>query len=214
MLKTYKKVWYNHDVCCQPYAFMHLIGKPTTSSSCCAFCYSFVAQQHCHPQKRPGFHCAKRCAKRDQKKVASIHKYFSSNCLVKCHHPYTAVCWAIHLASPQSARQHDHQLCNARELALLRRVFSQLLSCKRCSLPTLCGSRLSSFLYMNVFIRYCVLKLILCWSSRCKCFTEQTLQVVSLFPASKNWLTHSQYLVSLKRGGSLMCVGRMEQYGV
>lgn len=106
----------------------------------------------CHPQKRPGFHCAKKCTNREQKKVASIHKYFSSNCLVKCHHPYTAICWAIHLASLQPARQHDHQLCNAQELALLKRVFSQLLSCKRCSLPTLCGSRLSSFLYMNVFI--------------------------------------------------------------
>lgn len=106
----------------------------------------------CHPQKRPGFHCAMRCTNREQKKVASIHKYFSSNCLVKCHYPYTAICWAIHLASLQSARQHDHQLCNAQELALLKRAFSQLLSCKRCSVSTLCGSRLSSFLYMNVFI--------------------------------------------------------------
>lgn len=152
--------------------------------------------------------------KQRPKKVASIRKYFSSNCLVKCHHPYTAVCWAIHLASPQSARQHDHQLCNTQELALLKRTFSQLLSCKRCSLPALCGSRLSSFLYMNVSIRYCVLKLILRWSSSCKCFTDQTLQVVSLFPTSKNWLTNSYYLVPLRRDGSLMCVGRMEQYGI
>lgn len=205
MLKTYKKLWYNHDVCCQPYAFIRLIDKSTISLSCCAFCCSFVVQQHCHPQKRPGFHCAKRCTNREQKKVASIHKYFSSNCLVKCHPPYTAICWAIHLASPQSARQHDHQLCNAQEHALLKRVFSQLISCKHCSQPTLCGSRLSSFLYMIFFIQFCELKLILCCSSNFKCSTEQTLQVVSLFPATKNWLTNSYYLVPLRRGGSLTC---------
>lgn len=167
----------------------------------------------CHPQKRPGFHCAKRCTNREQKKVASIHKYFSSNCLVKCHHPYTAIAWATHLAPPQSARQRDHQLCNTQELALLKRIFSQPLSYKRCSLPTLCGYRLSSFLYMNVFTWYCVEKLILGWSSSCKCLTEQILQVVSLFLATKNWLTNS-LSGTPRRGGSLVCVGRVEQYGV
>lgn len=152
MLKTYKKLWYNRDVYCQPYAFTELIGKPTISSCCRAFCYSFVAQQHFATHKKGQDFTVLWDVQTESKKVASIHKYFSSNCLVKCHYPYTAICWAIHLASLQSARQHDHQLCNAQELALLKRAFSQLLSCKRCSLSTLCGSRLSSFLYMNVFI--------------------------------------------------------------
>lgn len=214
MLKTYKKLCYSHDVCCQSYAFIQLIEKPTISSSCCAFCYSFVAQKQFATHKKGQDFTVLRDVQRGKKRVAPIHKRFSSNCLVKCHHPYTAICWAIRLVSPKSASQRDHQLCNAQELALLKRIFSQPLSCKLCSLPTLCGSTLSSFLYMNVFIWYCVLKLILGWSSSCKCFTEQTLQVVSLFPATKNWLTNSYYLATLRRGGGFVCVGGVEQHGV
>lgn len=37
---------------CHQNAFVQLIGKLTTRSSCCAFCYSFVAQQHFATQGR------------------------------------------------------------------------------------------------------------------------------------------------------------------
>lgn len=67
---------------------------------------------------------------------------------------------------------------------------------------------------MKIFLWEYGLKLILHWSSSCKCFTEQTLQVVSLFPATKNWLTNSYYLVPLRRDGSFIRVGNVEQYGV
>lgn len=137
------------------------------------------------------------------KKVAPVHKYFSSNCLVKCHHPYIAICWAIRLPSPQSARQRDHQLCNAQALALLKRIFSQPLSHKHCSLPTLRSSRLLPLWYRNVFLWHYALNLILGWSSSCRYFAEQTLQVVSLFSAAKDWLTNSYYLVPSRRGRSL-----------
>ena len=133
------------------------------------------------------------------KKVAPVHKYFSSNCLVKCHHPYIAICWATRLSSPQSARQRDHQLRNAQALAVLKRIFSQPLSHKHCSLPALCSSRLPSLLYMSVFIQHCVLKLVLGWSSSCKYFAEQTLQTVSLFSAAKGQLTNWCYSVPLRR---------------
>lgn len=37
---------------CHQNAFVQLIGKLTTRSSCCAFCYSLVAQQHFATQGR------------------------------------------------------------------------------------------------------------------------------------------------------------------
>lgn len=108
---------------CHQNAFVQLIGKLTTRSSCCAFCYSFVAQQHFATQgrkkkkkKAQGF-TAGRCAKHRVERMAPVHKYSASNCMLRCHHPYTAICWAIHLSS-----QYDHWVCSTQVPAVLKAI--------------------------------------------------------------------------------------------
>lgn len=133
-----------------------------------------------HPQNSLGIHCARRCANRVTK-VAPAHKYLPSNCLVKCHHPYTPICWAMHLSSPQYARKCVHKLCKDQTLALLQRMFSQPLSCSYSSLTNPVGSTLPSLLYTNVFVWHFALKFILGWSRSCKYFAVQTLQVIPGF---------------------------------
>lgn len=146
------------------------------------FRFSSVAQQHSATHKKSsGFHCTGRCTNTEWK---SWLLYLSSHFFVKCHHPCMDICWATCLSSLQSARQRDHQPCNTQAFVLLKRIFIQPLLHQHCALSTMCGSKLWSFLYTNVFMGHHLLKLVLGWSSSWKYFAKQTHLVVSLLVVS------------------------------
>lgn len=78
-----------------------------------ALCHSGKGKKK---KKAQGF-TAGRCAKHRVERMAPVHKYSASNCMVRCHHPYTAICWAIHLSS-----QYDHWVCSTQVPAVLKAI--------------------------------------------------------------------------------------------
>lgn len=219
MLKTYKKLWYNNDVYCWPHAFIQLTGKPTTSSSCCAFCYSFVAQQHFATHKKG----------RDFTVLRDVQTGSKKRWLLSTNTSHLTAWWNVTIHIQPFAEHFIWHLSSLLGNMTISFVTPKSLQCwgeysanfshvnaALCQLCVALGYQVFVYecFHMKTFLWECVLKLILHWSSSCKYFTEQTLQVVSLFPATKNWLTNSHDLVPLRRGGSLMYVGNVEQYRV